>query len=290
VVQALPAPLVSPADPGAGYLAAIAATDPDDVIDAMRAIPLQSPEVMLQLVGAQVAAGHLAEAERDLDGYAADAPGDWRLSWYRGMIALAGGLPKDARLAFDAVYDALPGELTPKLALAAAAEWDGDDDRAEALYSIVWRTDDRYVSAAFGLARVLGRRKDLGSAVAALDGVPDTSSQHVLAQVAAIRARLAADLVKADLLDASARLERLTMGIERQARLSIEVLTAALNWVGGNTTDERSGAVLGHAFEEKQLRLGLEQAYRALAKVSADTDRRIALVKQANKIRPRTWF
>jgi len=136
---------------------------------------------------------------------------------------------------------------------------------------------------------VLGRRGDLVSAVAALDGVPDTSSSHELAQVAAIRTRLSGTLVRADLLDASDRLARLRMGIERRSRLSIEVLTAALYWLRGNGSGS-SGAVLGHPLEERRLRLGLEHEYRALAKVSEDADRRIALVKQANRVRPRTWF
>lgn len=276
VSHALPTPLVDPHDPGAVHLAAIAATDPDDMIEALLSIPVQSPEVQLQLVGVQIAAG------------------DWRVAWYRGVAALTAGQPAEARPHFEAVYDALPGELPPKLALAAAAEWDGDDERAGVLYKRVWNTDDRNVSAAFGLARVLRRRGDLAGAVAALDGVPDTSSQHVLAQVAAIRARLTARLTarlaKADLLDAAARLERLRMGIERQAHMSIKVLSAALDWLSGNCNSDLSGTVLGHALDERALRFGLEKAYRDLATVTEDADRRIALVKQANRVRPRTLF
>src|SRR5215470_12350856 len=195
VPHALPAPLVDPRDTGAVYLAAIAATDPDDMIEALLSIPVRSPEVQLQLVGVQIAAGDLETARLGLDDYAAAAPaGDWRVAWYRGVAALIARRPAEARSHFEAVYDALPGELPPKLALTAAAEWDGDDGRAGALYKRVWRTDDHYVSAAFGLARVLRRRGDLAGAVGALDGVPHTSSQHVLAQVAAIRARLTARL------------------------------------------------------------------------------------------------
>jgi serine/threonine-protein kinase PknG len=297
VPHALPAPLVDPKDPGAVHLAAIAATDPDDMVGALRSIPVQSPEVQLQLVGVQIAEGDLDAAGLGLADYAATAPaGDWRVAWYRGVAALTAGRPAEARPHFDAVYDALPGELPPKLALAAAVEWDGDDERAGVLYKRVWRTDASYVSAAFGLARVLRRRGDLAGAVAALDGVPDTSSQHVLAQVAAIRARLTARLTarlaKADLLDAADRLKRLRMGIERQAHMSIKVLSAALEWVSGNgdSGSDLSGTVLGRALDERQLRFGLEKAYRELATVTEDADRRIALVKQANRIRPRTLF
>ena len=297
IPHALPAPLVDPHDPGAVHLAAIAATDPNDMIEALLSIPVQSPEVQLQLVGVQIAAGDLDAAGLRLDGYATTAPpGDWRTAWYRGITELTAGRPAQAKPHFEAVYDALPGELPPKLALAAAAEWDGHDERAGTLYKRVWHTDDRYVSAAFGLARVLRRRGDLAGAVAALDGVPDTSSQHVLAQVAAIRAKLTARLTtrlaKDDLLDAAARLERLRMGIERQAHISIKVLAAALDWVSGNgdSGSDLSGTILGRALNERQLRFGLEKAYRDLATVTEDSDRRIALVKQANRIRPRTLF
>lgn len=290
VPDALPAPLVDPSDEAAPYLAAIAATAPDDVIDSLLAIPVQSHEVRLQLIGARITNSRLEDAKRDLEECAEAMPHDWRLAWYRGIRAMAAGQAKEARREFNAVYDALPGELTPKLALAAAAECDGGDKRAGELYERVWRTDNRYVSAAFGLARVLRRRGELAAAVDALDGVPASSSQYDLAQVTAIRARLAPDPDKPELLDASARLQKLKMGIERQAELSVKVLSAALDWVIGNGEHDRSGTVLGRELEERQLRLGLEKAYRDLATVTDDTDRRVHLVRQANRVRPRTLF
>ncbi len=291
VPEALPAPLVDPGDESATHLAAIATSDPDDMIAALRAIPVQSTEVRLQLVAARIAAGRLDRARTDLDDCARELPGDWRIAWYRGIHAMAAARPEDAVREFDAVYDALPGELTPKLALAAAAEYAGDDDRAGELYARVWRTDNRYVSAAFGLARVLRRRGDLAAAVGALDRVPDTSSRHRNAQIAAIRARLAAEPDKSNLLDAAARLTKLELGIEQHAALSAQILDAALTWVtNGNGHHDRSGELLGRALEERELRFGLEKAYRDLATVTDDPDRKVALVRQANRVRPRTLF
>ncbi|WP_236952454.1 serine/threonine-protein kinase [Kibdelosporangium phytohabitans] len=290
LVPALPTPLVDPVDPGAGHLAAIAAADPDSVVDALLAIPVDSPEIVLQLVGARIAAGQLDAAHQDLDVYAAKAPHDWRLSWYRGLGELAASRPREARPYFEQVYAVLPGELPPKLALAAAAEWDGDDDRAGPLYERVWRTDTRYVSAAFGYARVLERRGELTAAVAALDGVPEDNAQHTFAQVAAIRACLAPNLAKAELLEAGARLKRLPLGIERQAELSVEVFQAALEWVRHNEGVDGGGEVLGRRLADRQLRFGLEKAYRDLAGVTEDADRRIELVRTANRVRPRTLF
>ncbi|WP_267937942.1 serine/threonine-protein kinase [Saccharothrix sp. S26] len=291
VPEALPAPLVDPTDESAAHLAAIAGSDPDDMIAALRAIPVQSTEVRLQLVAALIAAGRLDQARVDLDDCAEELPGDWRIAWYRGIHAMAAGRPEDAVREFDAVYDALPGELTPKLALAAAAECAGEDDRAGELYGRVWRTDNRYVSAAFGLARVLRRKGDLAAAVDALDRVPDTSSQHRNAQIAAIRTRLAAEPDKPDLLDAAARLTTLELGIEQRAALSARILDATLTWVAsGNGHHDRSGQVLGRALEERDLRFGLEKAYRDLATVTDDPDDKVALVRQANRVRPRTLF
>lgn len=290
LVAALPSPLVDPADPGAGHLAAIAAADPASVIDTLLAIPVDSPEIVLQLAGARIVAGRLEAAREDLDAYAVKAPYDWRVAWYRGLAALAACRPDEARVFFEEVYAALPGELPPKLALAAAAEWDGDDDRAGPLYERVWRTDTRYVSAAFGYARVLERRGELAAAVEALDGVPEDSAQHTFAQVAAIRACLAPNLAKSELLAAGARLTRLKLGIERLAELSVEVFHAALEWVRHNEGAAGGGTVLGRALDDRELRFGLERAYRDLAAVTEDADRRVELVRTANRVRPRTVF
>jgi len=47
--------------------------------------------------------------------------------------------------------------------------------------------------------------------------------------------------------------------------------------------------VLGHELSERSLRLGLEQAYRSLAKMAPDPASRIDWVDRANSVRPRTW-
>jgi serine/threonine-protein kinase PknG len=252
VGPALPSPLVDPRDPGASYLAAIAAADPDNMIDTLVGIPVSSPEVVLQLAGARIAAGELDAAREGLDNYAETAPRDWRVAWYRGLAALADNNPADARTEFEMVYDTWPGELPPKLALAAAAEWAGDDRAAGRLYERVWHTDNRYLSAAFGFARVAKRSGDFSAVVDALENVPSGTQWHVPAKIL--------------------------------------VLRAALDWVAVNPSPAEGGSVLGHPLADRPLRFGLEKAYRDLAKVTEDIDRRIALVKAANTVRPRTLF
>jgi serine/threonine-protein kinase PknG len=254
---------------------------------------VRSPEVALRLVRARIESGDAAGAHLDLDALAAADPFDWRVDWYRGLAALAADKAGEARVCFEAVYDELPGEPAARLALAAAMELTGDTAAAERLYERVWRVDRGHLSAAFGLARIALTRGDRAAAATVLDQVPDSSSYHVVAQVAAVRASLDAAANRVgldDLLAASGRLERLGLDVERQARLTVEMLEAALAWLtsDGSAARPAGARVLGHAFSERGLRLGLERAYRTLAQLSPDVDSRIALVDRANAVRPRT--
>ena len=88
--------------------------------------------------------------------------------WHAGLAALAAGRPGDAEKSFTRVYDELPGETAPKLAIAASAELAGADARAAEYYDIVWRTDHSCLSAAFGLARLRQAQGDHEGAAAVL--------------------------------------------------------------------------------------------------------------------------
>ena len=159
VVAGLPIPQVDTDDPAAGVLATTTALDPRGAIEALAGAPRESIEVRLRIVRARIELGELAEAQRQLQAaqYLAiknGFPHDWRIDWYRGLIELAGGRSRVAHVAFEAVYDDLPGEVAPKLALGISAEGVGDYFAAARFYELVWRTDRTYVSAAFGLARV----------------------------------------------------------------------------------------------------------------------------------------
>jgi serine/threonine-protein kinase PknG len=72
------------------------------------------------------------------------------------------------------VYDTLPGELAPKLALAFAAEAAGDMVVAGHYFRLVWTVDRSSISAAFGLARTCLAAGDQAGAIAALAAVPTT--------------------------------------------------------------------------------------------------------------------
>ena len=229
---------------------------------------------------------------------AAADPADWRIAWHNGLRELANGRPDAARAAFSAVYDELPGEPAPKLALAFAAEALADEVAARRYYQLVWAIDRSYVSAAFGAARTCLALGDRPAAIAAVAAVPDTSSYHAPAQIAAVRLLIAggAGVSASDVRQADGRLVRLSLDDLRRQQLTVEILHAALDWVAdarpagarvGGASDG-GGAILGCEPNERALRFGLERGYRALAGLTQDPSRRVELVDMANSVRPRT--
>jgi serine/threonine-protein kinase PknG len=243
------------------------------------------------LVRARIDAADYDGAAHLLAGLAAEDPADWRLAWYHGLRGLA--LASDARAMFDAVFSELPGEVAPKLALAFAAEAAGDPAGAGHYFRLVWTVDRSCVSAAFGLARACLATGDRPGAIAALAGVPATSSHHAAAQIAAVRILVSggpgqrAQISGDDLRQADGRLGQLVMDDVRREQLIVEILRAALDWCG---TGQPTGKdpILGCEPNSRALRFGLERSYRALARLTPDEDRRIELVDMANAIRPRT--
>ncbi|MDI2125193.1 serine/threonine-protein kinase [Yinghuangia seranimata] len=288
----LPVPRVDPEDPAAGLLATLPTNDPDELVAALGSAGVDSVEATLRLAYVCIERGQIVRAEAFLDDV---DPDDWRLAWYRGLAALAEGRADSALAAFDAVRSQLPGERAPRLALGVALELTGRPAEAAREYDGVWRTDRSYVSAAFGLARCRLAGGDRAGAVATLESVPDTSSNYVAAQIAALRTRVCdrdpADALEEDLLEASAHLERLPVEGEAYDRLAAELLGAALEWVrkGAAGSTRPDGKVLDSALQERPLRFALERTYRSLARHVGGTEERVALVDKANEVRPRTW-
>jgi serine/threonine-protein kinase PknG len=219
-------------------------------------------------------------------------PGDWRLTWYSGQCALLEGEFDKAAADFTEVLAVLPGELTPKLAIAATAELRDAHDDAARYYETVWRTDHSYVSAAFGLARQRARAGDRAGAITALDQVPPASAHFTAAAAAAIEILLegqeAKTLKEQTLLDAGKRTSALTLeSAAKRAMIRLLALGAALDWLrAGNTP--KAARFLGEDFDEPGIRTGMEHCYRELAHETPGTWERIALVEKANAIRPRT--
>ncbi|MFI6766737.1 tetratricopeptide repeat protein [Streptomyces sp. NPDC050355] len=317
---ALPVPRVDPGDPGAGLLAGLSTATPAELLTALRCAPAGSLEVRLRELRAHLETGDGPAAQAVLEALSAqpaepaaaavggdlgERGADWRVVWHGGMVALATGDRERAALAFDAVYDAFPGEPAPKLALALCAELLEQWDNALEYYRLVWATDRSYVSAAFGLARVRLAAGDRGGAVEALESVPESSIHYTAARVAAVRARLRRrpplDPLLADLRAAAQQVEALAdfgLDAERREQLATEVLGSALDWVlsgshgagpDGEGAAGRRPALLGSPLDERGLRCGLERSYRLLARLAQRGEKRIELVERANRFRPRTW-
>ncbi len=335
IVAGLPVPQVDSTDPATSYLAALSTLGPAQQAEALQLALSGAPgapagladsvEAHLALARVRIAAGDVVGAKVTLDELITRGDADWRVTWYHGLCQLAVGAHARARSAFEGVYDTLPGELAPKLALASAAEGAGDREAATRYFRVVWTVDHSYVSAAFGLARVLIAAGDQAGAVDVLASVPETSSHYVAAQIAAVRARVCgrdpARLTVADLQEAGERLVRLGPDTARRESLTAEILQAALSWLAaggaavgsvpagraadpggaakGNTPASGAAApggatagsrLLGCDLTDRALRFGLERSYRALARLASGRDERIALVDLANDVRPRTWW
>ncbi|MEU2441150.1 tetratricopeptide repeat protein [Streptomyces rubradiris] len=298
---ALPLALVDPGDPAAGFLAGLPAAGPAELIGALAAAPEQTVETRLRQVRARLESGETRGALLSLAELDEERPDDWRVVWQRGVAALVTGDFEGAALAFDAVYDAFPGESAPKLALGLCAEVLGQPDNAAEYYRLVWTTDRSFVSAAFGLARVRLAGGDRQGAVRTLESVPESSIHYTAARVAAVRARLRGrtpgpgDVPFGDDLTAAAgqveALQAYGLDPARRARLSAEVLGGALDWVlsGGAGSAAAGRTLLGSGLDERGLRFGLERAYRTLARLAPGGKERIELVERANRYRPRTW-
>lgn len=315
VAAALPVPLIDPTDASVPVLAAVAQPEPRDALAALqeaheRAVTdhekaTETRDLELTLAEARLrlelgeSATVLAMLSRVPDDH------DWRIDWYLGQAQLLELDYQQAYDSFDAVLRVLPGEIAPKIALAATAElvlqhWDSADPEqwrthAEKFYATVWRTDRAVVSAAFGLARQSAAVGRVDEAVLALDEVPAASRHYTTAQMTAVWLLLTAapiaELRESTLHIAAARVADLPNGEGRATQLRVLVLGAALTWLkSGNTPADDDASLLGAPFTERELRAGTEAGLRALARSAPGRNHRYALVDLANSIRAKTWI
>jgi serine/threonine-protein kinase PknG len=254
---------------------------------------MHTVEVQLRLARAQIDAGQADEATKTLKAIAADDPWEWRVGWYKGLLAMSGRDVAAARESFESVYHDVPGELAPKLALAMVAELAGDLATAARLYDVVSRTDTSFTTASYGLARVLAAVGDRNAAVAAYGRVPRASSAYIDAQLRAARILVAhtsgSPPGASELAKASAAVNHLALGAEQRARTASELLEAALDLVqAGVVAPSGKIDIMGSSLDAQSLRRGLERAYRDLARLATSADERIRLVDRANRVRPKT--
>ncbi len=302
IVTALAVPLVNPADVAAPVLQATVLSQPVQTLDSLRAarhgslsaddVELsESIELPLMEVRALLDLGDVAKATRKLDDLAERVGWQWRLVWYRAVAELLTGDYDAATEHFTEVLDTFPGELAPKLALAATAELAGDTDEHK-FYETVWQTNDGVISAAFGLARALSAEGDRAGAVRTLDEVPATSRHFTTARltsaVTLMSGRSAGEITEEEIRDAARRVEALPPTEPRVLQIRALVLGGALDWLADN--EASTNHILGYPFTEHGLRLGVEASLRNLARVAPTQRHRYTLVDMANKVRPTSTF
>jgi len=272
-------------DPMASWLAGVNVVDPDARLAALADAPEDTVEVRLARARAAIEAERFDVLRDTIARILADDPWEWRAAWVGGLGELAQGDAVAARASFNAVYGQVPGELAPKLALAAACELSGEPDIAESLYVICARTDANYTApAAFGLMRIREARGDLDGALHALDLVGPTRGSYVESRT--LRAHLLAESGRGlpALADAMASVAAVSIAPRERAELAVGVLRSALETVT-TSGPEPTTRIAGVPADEPALRDALEGAYRELAALTDSRDERIVLVDRANEVR-----
>jgi serine/threonine-protein kinase PknG len=302
IVTALQVPLVDPTDVAAPVLQATVLSQPVQTLDSLRAARhgaldaegtdvSESIELPLMEVRALLDLGDVVKATRKLDDLAERVGWQWRLVWYRAVAQLLTGDYDSAIKHFTEVLDTFPGELAPKLALAATTELAGYTDEHK-FYQTVWSTDDGVISAAFGLARTLSAEGDRAGAVRTLDEVPATSRHFTTARltsaVTLLSGRSTNEITEEQIRDAARRVEALPSTEPRVLQIRALVLGGAMDWLQDN--EASTNHILGFPFTDHGLRLGVEASLRSLARVAPTQRHRYTLVDMANKVRPTSTF
>lgn len=289
--QELPRLKVDQEDPMASWLAGI--PDTSTRVLQLRQAPTVTLEVRLARIHAAIRAEQYAMADAEIAEVLAADPWEWRALWLAGLRQLATGDEVEARSSFNAVYSQVPGELAPKLALAAVCERSGELRIAEGLYRVCAASDANYAgAAAFGMARIRAGRQDAAGTLRALDLVAPTRSSYSLARVR--RAGVLVDTASSfeDLAEALTSIDDVSVADSLRLDLTIAVRTACLRRVLAKDPGATQGGVPrdvhGVPAREKPMRLALEQAYRERARLATSDAERVSLVDRANQVRPRT--
>ncbi|BBZ37203.1 serine/threonine-protein kinase PknG [Mycobacterium conspicuum] len=303
IVTALSVPLVDQTDVAAPVLQATVLSQPVQTLDSLRAARhgtldaegvdvSESAELPLMEVRALLDLGDVAKASRKLEDLAERVGWRWRLVWYKAVAELLTGDYDSAIKHFTEVLDTFPGELAPKLALAATAELAGESDEQK-FYQTVWRTNDGVISAAFGLARAQSAQGDRTGAVRTLDEVPATSRHFTTARltsaVTLLSGRSASEITEEQIRDAARRVEALPPTEPRVLQIRALVLGSAMDWLEDNH-EASTNHILGFPFTKHGLRLGVEASLRTLARVAPTQRHRYTLVDMANRVRPTSTF
>jgi serine/threonine-protein kinase PknG len=294
----LPMLKVNAEDPAASDLMRLGSiADPKKRIDMLKEMMkkhgAKSIETRLRYIDTLLVVGEYKEAHQQLDKIASEDQFDWRVQWYRGKLYLMAGDAKAAKNEFDKVYFEMPGEIAPKLAIGFAAEQANDMPVATAFYDRVARTDPNNTTAVFGLARCLQARNDFAGAASALDMVPTNHSLYTQSRITLARVLMHDESSMDDaLLDKAAQtIGSITSESGISHQLAARLLSYAVSSVAnGKTRPNPNRKLLGNIVEEYHLRVGAESEYRKASRYAGDALEKVALIDQANAVRPTTLF
>ncbi|KAB2811607.1 protein kinase [Pimelobacter simplex] len=284
----LPALREDTTDAQYSWLSTIGDDDPKRRLADLESAPEDTAEVWLARARAALDLGDPVLAKGHAQRLLTDDPWEWRALWVEGLAAVQADDWETAKASFNAVYQQVPGELAPKLALAFACERGGLPEVAEGLYQVCASTDAAYVPpAAFGMARVRAARQDTVGAVAALDLVPTTSRGYTESRQQRAEVLLTGGAHDITVLDQAMRtIEASSVDQQTRQRFTVRILTEALPVVSQPGASVPAGTTIGAVTAtEAGVRDGLENALRLLARDAVDLKERVSLVNQANAVR-----
>ncbi len=127
VVAALPTPLIDRDDIGAAMLQGSSYSEPKETLETLRQA-MSTPqyehslEIPFGVVRTMIDLGLADQAQTWLTSLSSKLQGNWRFSWYSGVVETLLGDFESAQRSFTEVLRVLPGEAAPKLAIAAVSE------------------------------------------------------------------------------------------------------------------------------------------------------------------------
>jgi serine/threonine-protein kinase PknG len=296
VTALLPELRVDPEDPNAAIISSLP-TDPSLALSTLKRVVAESPETRLAWIRVQFSASAFSDAQSLMTALATADPWDWRADWWRGVLALRSGNASLAAESFQKVVFEVPGELAPKLAFALASEMAGDHVGAAANYEIVAATDPQFISATTGLIRSFSALGNRAGALTAAKRISETSVFHDNVQLTLVRSLMelrrqpdgTATLDPVDLDRASELVSTLRLPPEASNTLRVQYLSEVLSGLETQALKpDAAKKVFGVSLTDRDIRLGLEDSLRQLARSAPNTAQRIALVDRANAVRPRT--
>jgi len=163
------------------------------------------------------------------------------------------------------------------------------------LYDTVSRTSPATTSAAFGLARCaigLGERQ---RTLDAYRRVPHGARSWVKARVETVRVLIqrtdSHSPTWSDLVAASDVLDGIELEPPQRAELESQLLGEVLARLqSGDAPPAGVTKLVASPLTERDVRHGIESAYRTLARYSTTRSERIVLVDRANSVRARSWI